>query len=250
MTTFSNFSIGAQSAIDSSFKSRRSMTGAISRLSTGERTLHGNDPAGASVGDSMRTQSRSATVAARNAENGISFLVAAESALMELAILNTRLRELAVQKTSGLLGTAEQAAITSEENAIVIAANEIADTELNNVDILSEVSIAISTPGQLAYVGVTNKPVLTSGVTNVDAQMAVIQKGLGEVGAGINALKGYQSNMYSYASNADAAASRILDVDFAKESSILAQSSILNQSALAMVSQANRAQANILSLLD
>ena len=250
MTTFSNFTIGAQSAIDSAFKARRSMTGAISRLSTGERTLHGNDPAGASVGDSMRTQSRSATVAARNAENGISFLVAAESALMELAILNTRLRELAVQKQSGLLGTAEQAAITSEENAIVIAANEIADTELNNVDILSEVSLAISTPGQLAYVGVTNKPVLTSGVANVDTQMAVIQKGLGEVGAGINALKGYQSNMYSYASNADAAASRILDVDFAKESSILAQSSILNQSALAMVSQANKAQANILSLLD
>ena len=74
------------------------MTGAISRLSTGERTLHGNDPAGASVGDSMRTQSRSATVAARNAENGISFLIAAESALMEIAVLNTRLRELAVQK--------------------------------------------------------------------------------------------------------------------------------------------------------
>ena len=79
---------------------------------------------------------------------------------MEIAVLNTRLRELAVQKKSGLLGTAEVAAITSEENAIVIAANEIADTELNNVDILSEVSIAISTPGQLAYVGVTNKPVL------------------------------------------------------------------------------------------
>ena len=56
--------------------------------------------------------------------------------------------------------------------------------------------------------------------------------------------------MYSYASNADAAASRILDVDFAKESAILAQSSMLNQSALAMVAQANRAQANILTLLD
>ena len=56
--------------------------------------------------------------------------------------------------------------------------------------------------------------------------------------------------MFFYASNTDAAASRILDVDFAKESSILAQSSILNQSALSMVSQANRAQANLLTLLD
>ena len=56
--------------------------------------------------------------------------------------------------------------------------------------------------------------------------------------------------MFSYSSNTDAAASRILDVDFAKESSILAQSSILNQSAMAMVAQANRAQANLLTLLE
>ena len=60
MTTFSNFSVGAQFAGD------------IARLSTGERTIHGSDPAGASVADSMRSQARSAAVAARNSENGIS----------------------------------------------------------------------------------------------------------------------------------------------------------------------------------
>ena len=250
MTTLSNFSIGSQFASDAAFKARRTMSGEIARLSTGERTMHGNDPAGASVGDSLRTQSRSANMAGRNAENGMSFLVSAESVLMELAVLNTRLRELAVQKTSGLLQPAEISAITSEENAIIIAADKIADTELNNVDLLSEVSIAVSQSGTLAYVGATKKPELASGVANVDEQMAIIQKALGEVGAGINALKGHQSNMFSYASNTDAAASRILDVDFAKESSILAQSSILNQSALSMVSQANRAQANLLTLLD
>ena len=32
MTTFSNFSIGAQFAVDSAFKSRRTMTGAIARI--------------------------------------------------------------------------------------------------------------------------------------------------------------------------------------------------------------------------
>ena len=69
---------------------------------------------------------------------------------------------------------------------------------------------------------------------------------MGEVGAGINALKGYQSNMFSYASNTDAGLQEYLMI-FTKESSILAQSSILNQSALSMVSQANRAQANLLT---
>ena len=37
-------------------------------------------------------------MAARNAEDGISTLQAAEGVLIELATLNTRLRELAVQK--------------------------------------------------------------------------------------------------------------------------------------------------------
>ena len=74
MTTFSSFSVGAQFAVDSAFKSRRTMAASIARLSTGERTIHGSDPAGASVADSMRSQARSAAVAARNSENGISFL--------------------------------------------------------------------------------------------------------------------------------------------------------------------------------
>ena len=157
MTTLSNFSIGSQFAADAAFKARRTMTGAIARMSTGERTMHGHDPAGASVGDSLRTQARSAFVAGRNAEDGISFLISAESILMELATLNTRLRELAVQKTSGLLQTAEINAITAEENAIIIAADKIAETELNNVDLLSEVSIAISVPGTLALLDCVRK---------------------------------------------------------------------------------------------
>ena len=120
MTTLSNFSIGSHFAADAAFKARRTMTGAIARMSTGERTIHGHDPAGASVGDSLRTQSRSANVAGRNSQDGISFLVAAESLLMEMAVLNTRLRELAVQKSNGLLSTGEINAITAEENAICL----------------------------------------------------------------------------------------------------------------------------------
>jgi flagellin len=80
--------------------------------------------------------------------------------------------------------------------------------------------------------------------------MANISTALGQVAAGINALKGHQSNMHSLAANARAAASRIQDTDFARESANLAQSSILNQSALAMVAQANNAMANILTLLN
>ena len=167
-----------------------------------------------------------------------------------MATLNTRLRELAVQKlNSDFLSAAQENAITAEESAIVDAAEKISESTLNDRELLSPFLLAVNNRGTLSLMGPVKKPVLQSGVSNVDTQMANISMALGQVAAGINALKGHQSNMHSLTANARAAASRIQDTDFAKESSTLAQSSILNQSALAMVAQANNAMGNLLTLL-
>ena len=176
--------------------------------------------------------------------------ICVKNVLFELASLNYRLRELAVQKLNDTMSVADKAAIAAEEAEIVSAGEKIANTELNNRDLLSTFTVAINNNGTLSQLGAVVKPVLAAGVSNADTQMANISKALGQVAAGINALKGHQSNMYSLSANARAAASRIQDTDFAKESANLAQSSILNQSALAMVAQANKASAAILTLLN
>ncbi len=250
MPSLSTYTNGATYAVNASAKARRTLTASMGRLSTGIRTLNGNDPAGQSVASNITTQTRSANVAARNAEDGISFLHATESVLLELATLNTRLRELGVQKTSDLLTVSDKAALEAEENEIVNAAEKIAESKMNNRELLSTFLIAINNHGTLSQMGAVKKPVFQSGVSNADSSMADISLALGQVAAGINALKGHQSNMYSFTANARAAASRIMDTDYAKESANLAQSSILNQSALAMVAQANNAMANILTLLN
>ena len=72
---------------------------------------------------------------------------------------------------------------------------------------------------------------------------------LGNVAAGIQALKARQAVAYSASANLAAAASRIEDTDFAAESAKLAKYSVLNQSAMAMVAQANQAQSAILAVL-
>ncbi len=250
MPSLSTYTNGAVNAVNASAHARRSLTASMGRLSTGIRTLHGNDPAGQSVASNLTTQSRSANVAARNAEDGISTLQATEAVLLEMATLNTRLRELAVQKlNSDFLSAAQEHAIAVEENAIVAAAEKISESTLNDRELLSPFLLAVNNRGTLSLMGPVKKPVLQSGVSNVDTQMANISMALGQVAAGINALKGHQSNMHTLTANARAAASRIQDTDFAKESATLAQSSILNQSALAMVAQANNAMANILTLL-
>ena len=66
MTALANMSKGAINAVNSAFKARRSMNDSLSRLSTGIRTLHGNDPAGQAVASNITTQARSADIAARN----------------------------------------------------------------------------------------------------------------------------------------------------------------------------------------
>ena len=118
MTSVSNIAIGAHLAGNAAAKARHGMNEAIGRLSTGMRGLYGGDAAGHGAGAiQYRAEGKSAYVAARAAEDGISFLQASESALLEISALNTRLRELAVQKSSGLLATNETAAITAEEDA-------------------------------------------------------------------------------------------------------------------------------------
>ena len=47
----------------------------------------------------------------------------------------------------------------------------------------------------------------------------------------------------------DAAAARVMDTDFAKETSSLTKNTILNQAAQSMVAQANQAQSAILAVL-
>ena len=79
--------------------------------------------------------------------------------------------------------------------------------------------------------------------------MALIQKDFGNVAAGIAALKGIQGALYSLAANSDATAARMMDTDFAKSSAQLAKFTVLNQSAMAMVAQANQANSSILAVL-
>ena len=251
MTSVSNAAVGAFLAGNAAAKARHGMNEAIARLSTGVRSMYGGDAAGASVAHTLRADGRSALMAARNVEDGISFLQAGESALLEIAALNTRLRELAVQDlNAAFLDANQEAAITAEENAVLAAGNAIDNSSLNGISMLTA-AIAFTTDmdGGLSTLGAAAGLTLAAGVSNVDTQMGKISKALGSMAAGIAALKGHQGTLYALSANAEAAAARIQDTDFARSSANLAKFSILNQSAMAMVSQANQANAAVLAVL-
>ena len=249
MTTVSNIAIGAHLAGNAAAKARHGMNEAIARLSTGVRGMYGGDAASTGAAFQFRAEGASAYVAARNAEDGISFLQASESVLLELAALNTRLRELQVQSANGLLQAAEIAAITAEETAIDTASDLIEAYELNGVGLLNaQVKFTTSLDGGTTAFGATAAAIALAKDA-ADTKMALIQKDFGNVAAGIAALKGVQGALYSLAANSDAAAARMMDTDFAKSSANLAKFTVLNQSAMAMVAQANQANSSILAVL-
>ncbi len=251
MTSVSNAAIGAFLAGNSAAKARHGMNEAIARLSSGVRSMYGGDAGGASVAHQLRAEGRSALMAARNVEDGISFLQAGESALLEIAALNSRLRELKVQHTNGILTTGDKAAIEAEEDEVLAAGNKIDKAELNGTPLLTATKnfTVDLDAGTVAYGAAAGITLVDDTIANIDAQGKAIAKALGSMAAGISALKGHQGNLYGLAANSEAAAARIQDTDFARSSANLAKFSIMNQSAMAMVAQANQASAAVLAVL-
>ena len=68
-------------------------------------------------------------------------------------------------------------------------------------------------------------------------------------GATINRLEYAVDNLTNIAQNTEAARSRILDTDYAKKPTELARTQIIQQAAMAMLTQANQQTEQILELL-
>jgi len=120
---------GTQSALD----------GALSRLSSGFRiTRAGDDAAGLGISTKLEAQIRSYGQATRNANDGISVVQSAESALGEQASILTRLRELAMQSSSDGIGDVERGYVDKEAQALVSELQRISQvTEYNGTRLLA-----------------------------------------------------------------------------------------------------------------
>jgi len=126
----------AQSAIA---KNERSMSTAVERLSTGQRINSANDDAaGLAVSTRMQSQIMGLNAAVRNANDGIGMLNTAEGALIEITTMLQRMRELALQASSGTTDVKDRTYINKEYQALYEEIDRIADnTEFNGRKILN-----------------------------------------------------------------------------------------------------------------
>jgi flagellin len=256
----------------------RAMGKAMEQLSTGKRiNSAADDAAGLAISNKMTSQIRGLNQAVRNANDAISMIQTAEGALGEVNNMLQRMRELAVQSASDTNSSADRGFLQKEVDELVAEIGRVNEnTEFNKMALLnSKVGVAeaaalakfqVGANGTNTEIEVTFNKVdaATLGVTalKIDTQalakaaVATVDTAINKVdtdratyGAKINRLTYAADNMANIATNAAASRSRVLDTDYAKTTTELARTQIIQQAATAMLAQANQQPASVLSLL-
>ncbi len=115
-----------------------SLSTSMQRLSSGLRVNSAkDDAAGLAISERMKAQSGGLTVAARNANDGISLAQTAEGALGKVGDMLQRVRELAVQSSNATNSTSDREAMQAEVDQLVSEIDRVAKTtEFNGKKLL------------------------------------------------------------------------------------------------------------------
>lgn len=243
-----------------------SLATSMQRLSSGLRVNSAkDDAAGLAIAERMNAQVRGFNVAIRNANDGISLAQTAEGALGQVTDALQRMRELSVQSANGSLGASDRANLDAEYQELSAEITRIAtSTKFNGLAILDADAgaqtfqvganvgdtLTVTTAAVTTVAGdVTSAANANTAITAIDAKLTVINGDRADYGAAQSRLGYAIGNLQVQVENTSAARSRIMDADFATETSNLTRSQILQQAGTAMLAQANQAPQNVLSLL-
>ncbi len=251
-----NTNVGALTASRNIFVNNMAVENSMRKLSSGLKISRAaDDAAGLSIANKLRTQSRSLTQAASNAEQGNAMLQIAEGAAQTIQRIIERQKELITQRdstgnnstVSGTLGT-EIATLQTESARI------LADADFQGASVFASLTFQVSDQTSNGQVTVNAALTLTSltatsTLANADTALDAVNSALANIGAGQNVLDYTVQNLKSAVVNVRAAESTIRDVDMAEEMATFTKNNILKEAAQAMLGQANQGSQSILQLL-
>ncbi len=248
----------------------------MEHLSSGLRiTKAADDAAGLAVSEKMRSQIRSLRMAMRNTADGVSMVQTAEGGLNEVTNIMSRMRELAVEASSGVLQATERAYLATEFTALQNEIERIADsTEFNGLNLSDGTTATVDVQvgifnvaaqdritvslqdAQTATLGIDTLSADLGSAANAQAALGLIDTALDSVndsradyGAIQNRLSSAMRNLENYTENLVESESRIRDVDFAAETAELTRNQIFQQAGVSILSQANSSTQVALALL-
>ncbi|NLH58269.1 MAG: flagellin [Clostridiales bacterium] len=227
---------------------------AMEKLSSGLRVNRAaDDAAGLSISEKMRGQIRGLTQAARNTQDGISFIQTAEGALNEVSAMLVRMKELAVQYANGTLSETDQANIEAELDQLAEEIGTItSESTFNGISLFSTIEIVISDDDTKTFeIGIENIEIDLDENTTEEIEAAIdeVNTARANLGAQQNRLEHIYNNINTTTENLQAAEARIRDTDMAQEMMEFTKNNILQQAAQAMLAQANQVPQGVLQLL-
>ena len=257
-----------------------SLATSMQRLSSGLRVNSAkDDAAGLAIADRMNTQVRGMNVAIRNANDGISLAQVAEGGLAVVTDILQRMRELAVQSINSTNTSADISALNQEyaQLAAEIGRN-MSSVEFNGTALftttadftfqiganvgqivtISASDLGVATgdiSGVVANSGAASALVISANAENsasltaIDAALAAVNSSRATLGAIQSRFSQTITYLQTAVENQTAARGRIMDADFAAETSNLSRAQILQQAGTAMIAQANQMPQSVLQLL-
>ena len=247
-------------------------------MSSGKRINSAkDDAAGLAIAQRMTSQVRGMNVASRNANDAISLAQTAEGALGKIGESLQRMRELAVQSANATNASSDRANLDQEYQALSAEVTRvISGTKFNGKTLLNGSSgamgfqigadnsstdmitvtlnsiatgtgMAASITGAAATIS-TAASALTA-MSNLDTAIDEVTTARSMLGSVQNRFESVVANLATSSENLQAARGRIMDTDFAVETSNLSRAQVLQQAGNAMLAQANQAPQQVMSLL-
>jgi len=243
-----------------------------------------DDAAGLAIADNLRADQRIASVAIRNANDGISLITVADGALSEMGSVLIRMAELSEQSANGVLTSTQRSALNGEFIALASEIERIAvTTNFNGLSLLSggaQVDLQIGfdskstsqigfsgVDGTLAAIGlastgssnltfslnasttIAGQAAAKSALDAVKLAISSLVTNRGTLGAAESRLNVTITNLQVARENFASAESQIRDVDVAAEAANLTRLNILQQAGAAVLAQANQQPQLALQLL-
>ena len=236
---------------------------ALERLSSGYRiNRSGDDAAGLVVANQYRSEVAVLTQGLRNAGDGLSSLQIKDGALNNIAVLLDRLSSLATQSASAsssvdrtILDAEFQDVITEIDREAAVAGLEaeqgfsVLVSAGTNGTIGGTIGAVDTTTLAIGSLSVDTAENAAAAVDEITAAVAILGSSQATVGTIQNRLQFAMTLAQSQIVNNKAAESRIRDANIAEESANLTRYSILTQSGIAALAQANSMTGSVLALL-
>jgi flagellin len=247
------------------------------QLSSGSRINSGaDDAAGLAIANGLQANITALSQSANNANNGVGALQVADGALSQVTTLLNRAVTLATEASTGTVSSAQRGALDAEYTQIKAEIDRIGSTTTFNgtsVFTATTTSIFLSDANSSSQIGVTVGTLASTAITNgsstanlsttdlttatnaqtaltsIDTAVANVAGIRGSIGAGINRLQSAVNVINNQTQNLTSAEDQITAANIPQQVANLSQYTILNQSGISALAQANSAQQSILNLL-